>query len=118
MVLTLLFTLKEFTIKQEGNTNKNYNISMGNKRGRKRSRKRNVSTIFKRKTFHGNRYTLKLPSEFIPESRQNTPLEASTSSYQSRVSQKLQLSRQSSGEQQKIYLPRYRQGNVINHHIF
>ena len=60
------------------------------------SRKRSVSAIFKWQTFHANSYTLKLPSDFIPESPQNTPLEASTSSYQSRVSKKLQLSRQSS----------------------
>ena len=50
-------------------------------RGRKRSRKRSVSTIFKWKTFHGHRWTLKLPSEFIPESPQNTLIEASTFSY-------------------------------------
>ena len=58
---------------------------MGNKRGKERSRKRrSASTTFKRKTFHGSRLTLKLPSESMPESPQNTPLEASTSSYKSR----------------------------------
>ena len=90
--------LKEFTTKQEGNINKNYKYWHRKQKRQKamQSRKRSVSAIFKLQTFHANSYTLKLPSDFIPESPQNTPLEASTSSYQSRVSQKLQLSIQSS----------------------
>ena len=61
-------------------------------RSRKRSRKRSPSIIFKWKTFHGHRYTSKLPSKVIPESPQNTQIDPSTSSCQSRV-QKLQFSR-------------------------
>ena len=49
---------------------------------------------FKRKILYENTNTLKLPSGAIPESPQNTLIEASTSSYQSVVPPKLQFSRQ------------------------
>ena len=69
---------------------------MGNERKRARSRTKSNSSVFKRKKFNGNQHTSSnLSSQPNPESTQ-TPLTAASTSYKSRVSQKLNFTTQSS----------------------
>ena len=69
---------------------------MENERKRARSRTKSNSSVFKRKKFHGNQHTSSnLSSQPNPESTQ-TPLTEGSTSYKSRVSQKLNFTTQSS----------------------
>ena len=71
---------------------------MGNEIKRARSRTESNSSVFKRKKFHGNQHSYtssNFSSQPNPESTQ-TPLTEASTSYKSRVSQKLNFTTQSS----------------------